>query len=288
MNPWTVPRSRRQATGPNVADGWSSYPRVVDGIDSLSARDGRLFIVIGVFDGLHLGHQYLLRELGVAARERGARAAVVTFDHHPDEILIGTAPPLLCDPAERLDLLAEAGVDLTIVQTFDSALRLTAYDVFIGRIAEHVDVAGFLMTPDAAFGNERRGTPQAVAALGQVLGFDVVVVPSLDLGGRPVRSSEIRTAIAAGDLVGAARMLGRPYAVRGIAEDLAAGSMRVRFAMPVALPPAGDHRVVVEADLDGRPEGDRTVAVVQSDGTLVVTGNFGGVPPGAIRVTFGS
>lgn len=288
MNPWTVPRSRRQATGRNLADGWSSHPRVVEGIDALSAHDGRLFIVIGVFDGLHLGHQYLLRELGVAARARGARAAVVTFDHHPDEILIGTAPPLLCDPDERLDLLAAAGVDLTIVQTFDSALRLTPYNEFIGRIAERVGLAGFLMTPDAAFGHERQGTPHAVTALGHVLGFDVVVVPSLDLGGQPVRSSEIRAAIAAGDLVGAARMLGRPYAVRGTAEDLTLGSTRVRFAMPVALPPAGDYPVLVEADVDGRPERERTVAVVQGAGTLVVTGHFGGVSPIRIRVTFGS
>lgn len=288
MAPWTVRRSRRQATGPKVTDGWSSYPRVVEGIDALSSHDGRLFIVIGVFDGLHLGHQYLLRELGMAARERGARAAVLTFDHHPDEILIGAAPPLLCDPAERLDLLAEAGVDLTVVQTFDSALRLTPYDAFIGRIAERVDLAGFLMTPDAAFGHERRGTPQAVAALGQVLGFDVVVVPSLDLGGQPVRSSEIRAAIAAGDLVGAARMLGRPYAVRGMAVDEAPGSTRVRFAMPVALPPAGDYQVVVEADVDGRLEQNRTVAVLQGDGSLVVAGHFGGVSAVKIRVTFGS
>ncbi len=271
-----------------MTDGWSSYPPVVEGIDALSAHHGRLFMVIGVFDGLHLGHQYLLRELGVAARDRGARATVVTFDHHPDEILVGTAPPLLCDPTERLDLLAEAGVDLTIVQTFDSALRLTSYDAFIGRIAKRVDLAGFLMTADAAFGHERRGTPEAVRALGQVLGFDVVVVPSLDLGGQPVRSSEIRAAIAAGDLVGPARMLGRPYAVRGFAENLAPGSTRVRFAMPVALPPAGDYPVVVESAGDGHPDRDPMVAVVRGDGTLVVAGRIAGVAPVRVRVTFGS
>ena len=182
-----------------MADAKAGHPRLVQGIDALAPEDGRLFIVIGVFDGLHLGHQYLLRELGVAARKRHARSTVITFDHHPDEIIIGAAPPLLCDPDDRLELLAEAGVDVTIVQTFDAALRMTPYDAFIRRIADRIDLAGFLMTPDAAFGHERLGTPDAVAALGKELGYSVVVVPPMDLNGRPVRSGEIRAAIAAGE-----------------------------------------------------------------------------------------
>ena len=78
---------------------------VVHAVTALQPRLGRLFIVIGVFDGLHLGHQYLLRELVGESARLGARPAVLTFDHHPDEILTGTAPPLLCDPGERLDRL---------------------------------------------------------------------------------------------------------------------------------------------------------------------------------------
>jgi riboflavin kinase/FMN adenylyltransferase len=145
---------------------------VVEGIDALERAHGRLFVVVGVFDGLHLGHEYLLRELRRVAAEHDARPAVITFDHHPDEILKGSAPPLLCDPEERLERLAAAGVAVTVVQTFDRALRETSYEAFVRRIAGRVELAGFLMTPESAFGFERRGTPETVADLGRSLGYD--------------------------------------------------------------------------------------------------------------------
>jgi len=140
--------------------------RVIHGVDALDASLGRLFVVIGVFDGLHRGHLYLLEHLREAATARGAQPTVITFDHHPDEVLIGAAPALLCDPEERLERLEAAGVGITVVQTFDVALRMTPYDVFVRRIANRVDLAGFLMTPESAFGHDRGGTAETVAALG--------------------------------------------------------------------------------------------------------------------------
>ena len=92
-------------------------------------------MVVGVFDGLHLGHAYLLERLATEAARRFARPVVITFDHHPDEILTGSAPPLLCDPDERLERLAEAGVDTTVVVHFDQRLRETTYDAFIAMVA---------------------------------------------------------------------------------------------------------------------------------------------------------
>jgi riboflavin kinase/FMN adenylyltransferase len=221
----------------------------VEGIDSLDRSLGRLFVVIGVFDGLHRGHEYLLGELRRAAAAHAARPAVITFDHHPDEILTGTAPPLLCDPAERLRRLEAAGVGVTVVQTFDVALRETSYDAFIGRIADRVELAGFLMTPDSAFGYQRAGTPETVAALGRGLGFDVAVVPPFILDGRPVSSSAIRAAIATGDLATAERLLGRPYSVIGRARLAGDGTgVGLSFDTPVTLPPNGEYRVRVERD----------------------------------------
>jgi FAD synthase len=114
-----------------------------------------------------------------------------------------------------------------------------------------VDLAGFLMTPDAAFGHERRGTPETLAELGARSGFEVVVTPPLELDERPVRSGTVRVDIAAGDLNGARRLLGRPVAVAGDVVDAPAvrpghGPTRLHFPVPVALPPEGIYRVTVE------------------------------------------
>ena len=203
-----------------AAPGGATTPAsLLHGIDALRPDHGPLLVVVGVFDGLHRGHAYLLRELRRAARRVGAVPAVLTFDHHPDEIMAGAAPPLLCDPEERLVRLARGGVRVTIVEHFDEALRRTPYDVFVERIRSRTGLAGFLMTPDAAFGHERRGTPSALAALGARDDFTVVVVPPFDLGGRQVRSTEIRTAIATGDLATARELLGRRVAVTGEIAD---------------------------------------------------------------------
>jgi riboflavin kinase/FMN adenylyltransferase len=215
---------------------------MVDGIDALEGSLGRLFVVVGVFDGLHLGHAYLLEQLATAADAHAARPAVITFDHHPDEILTGHAPPLLCDPDERLARLEAAGVAVTVVQTFDVALRETPFDAFVRRIAERVELAGFLMTPDSAFGYERGGTPATVAALGRELGYVVVVVPQFTLDGAPVSSSKIRAAIAAGDLAMADRLLGRPPSAAGVARRTRDGTMYLDAALPFALPPVGTYR----------------------------------------------
>ena len=222
---------------------------VVAGVDALRPDLGPAFVVVGVFDGLHLGHAYLLRHLVSEAAARGARPAVVTFDHHPDEVLVGVAPPLLLDPAERLERLEEAGVEVTVVQHFDAALRATPYDAFVERIRSRVGLTGFLMTPDAAFGFERRGTPAALAELGARDGFEVVVVPPFTIDGQEVRSSTIRAAIVAGDLAAAARLLGRPVTVSGAAGDPVDGGSRLAFELPMALPPDGDYA----AQVDGLP-----------------------------------
>ncbi|HXG25694.1 MAG TPA: FAD synthetase family protein [Candidatus Binatia bacterium] len=258
-----------------------SAMHVVEGVDRLEPGLGRLFVVIGVFDGLHLGHQYLLDALVREAGRLGARPTVLTFDHHPDEVITGTAPPLLIDPAERLARLEAAGVEVTIVQHFDQALRRTPYDEFVRRIASRADLAGFLMTPESAFGFERRGTPETLAALGQELGYEVAVVPPFTLDGQPVTSSAVRAAIAAGNLEEAARLLGRPYAVTGDGVQLDATRVWLRFTAPMALPPSGTWDATVE--LDPRPDLFAAHAGVE-DGRLVL-----GVAPfeGRARVVFG-
>jgi len=253
-------------------------PATIAGVDALRSGDGPIFAVIGVFDGLHLGHRYLLRHLDLEAERRHARPAVITFDSHPDEVILGEAPPLLLDPADRLRLLGEAGVEIVIVQHFDTALRATEYDAFVHRITARTRLAGLLMTPDAAFGHDRRGTPETVAALAAADGFDLVVVPPFAIEGRSVRSSDIRAAITAGDLAEAARLLGRPHTVSGFVD---AGG-RVSFPMPVALPGAGSHAVAV-TDETG----------IETASTLAVDGMGWSLRPGpdaigSVRITFGA
>jgi len=255
---------------------------VVHGIDALEPSLGRLFIAIGVFDGLHVGHQYLLRALREAAAAHDARPTVITFDHHPDEILVGNAPALLCDPQERLAHLAAAGVEVTVIQHFDVALRQTPFDAFIGRIAERVDLAGFLMTPDSAFGFERRGTPETVAALGRELGFEVTLVPAFELDGQAVSSSDIRRAIAAGDLATAERLLGRPYAVVG-SGSRASRDPFLDFEMPVALPPPGWYGVRID-DVDEGVEHGSDHVQLDATGRVRLQGIWLGGP--RWRVTF--
>lgn len=218
---------------------------VVEGIDALRPELGPAFVVVGVFDGMHLGHAYLLDHLVAEAAGRRSRPTVITFDHHPDEILRGTAPALLLDPQERLERLEAAGVTVTVVQHFDDALRRTPYDAFVERIRSRLTLTGVLMTPDAAFGFERRGTPLTLAALGDRDGFEVVVVPPFTIDGHEVRSSEIRAAIVAGDLEGASRLLGRPVTITGSIGHQVDGSARLEFSLPVALPPDGEYDVRV-------------------------------------------
>ena len=229
----------------HVARGLEHLPRSVEPV----------FVVVGVFDGLHLGHAYLLEHLAAEAAGRGARPVVITFDHHPDEIITGSAPPLLCDPDERLERLAAAAVDTTVVVHFDQHLRETTYDAFVAMIADRAPIAGLLMTPDAAFGYRRAGTPDARGARGAELGFDLVGGPPNELAGRPVRSTDVRGAITAGDLALAAHLLGRAHCVVGQAVLPATGpGTLLRFPLPVALPPDGRYAVEVGPVHAGSPD----------------------------------
>ncbi len=182
---------------------------------------------------------------------RAAKPTVITFDHHPDEILTGHAPALLLDPVERIERLAAAGVAVTVVQSFDAALRETPFDAFVERIRGRVDLRGVLMTPDAAFGYERRGTPEALTALGRLDGFDVVVVEPFTLNGDAVRSTDIRSAISTGELARAASLLGRPLTLTGTIgperEEKGSGR-RLIFDLPICLPPDGDYGCLVEGE----------------------------------------
>ena len=169
-------------------------------------------VSIGVFDGVHLGHQAILAANRRRARELGAVSTVVTFRRHPKKVLLGRAPRTLTSLEHRLELFLRAGIERSLVLTFDEGLRELSAEDFVQRfLVDGLGARAFVLGFDSKFGRERRGTP----ALLESLGFDVEVVDKVVLDERPVSSTAIREAVELGDLAGAERMLGRPVTVLG-------------------------------------------------------------------------
>lgn len=189
---------------------------------------------VGVFDGVHRGHQSILRQAVHEAREEAAALAVVTFDPHPRAVL---GPPkrarLLSPLEERLELLAQWPVDAVAVLRFDQQVARMSYVDFVRRVlVDGLGVRRLVLGHDVAFGHDREGTGERIAALGQELGYGVTDVPALEAGGEPVSSTRIRHALDAGDVATATALLGRPYALVG---TVVRGSGRGR---PLGLPTA--------------------------------------------------
>lgn len=187
-------------------------------------------VTIGVFDGVHRGHRFVLDETRRLADHDGARLAVVTFDPHPARIVRpDSAPRILTGIEHRLELLREFGVDTTVVVHFDEAQAHERAKAFVDRvIVDCLSASSVSVGDDFHFGYRREGTTELLAEIGAERGFDVhpldqVLQPGE--GGAPVSSTAIRRAIAEGDVEEAAEMLGRLHQVRG---EVRAGDQRGR------------------------------------------------------------
>ncbi|MBL8859257.1 MAG: bifunctional riboflavin kinase/FAD synthetase [Planctomycetes bacterium] len=169
-------------------------------------------VSIGVFDGVHLGHQEILARNCKRARALKARATVVTFQDHPKRLLLGRAPRTLTSLEHRLELFRRAGIEHTVALSFDEELRAIHAPRFVTDfLVENLDARAFVLGFDSKFGRDREGTPELLMQMG----LDVEVVGQVQVGERAVSSTAIREAVELGDLAGAARMLGRPVAVYG-------------------------------------------------------------------------
>jgi riboflavin kinase / FMN adenylyltransferase len=185
---------------------------------------GPSFLTIGNFDGLHRGHQALLRKVIDIAHHAFATGAVktfpqsglITFDPHPLTVLRPEIPHfLLTTPAERLALAAEIGIDFGVIQQFTHAVAgLEARD-FLVLLKTHLGLAGLVVGPDFAIGRGRKGDLAALRTLGDELGYTLHVIDPVTWTEWPVRSSTIRQAIQQGDVTTAAALLGRYYHVSG-------------------------------------------------------------------------
>lgn len=174
-------------------------------------------LTIGNFDGVHLGHQALLKLLVARSRALGAAATVMTFEPHPREFFSpGDAPARLASLREKLLLLAANGVDAVHVCHFDGRIASVSAECFIDDfLIRGLDVRHLIIGDDFRFGARRSGDFALLAQVGAQRGFGVEAMHTLAFGDERISSSAVRSALASGDLDRAARHLGRPYSIAG-------------------------------------------------------------------------
>jgi riboflavin kinase/FMN adenylyltransferase len=217
----------------------------VRGIDRLP-KDTRLAVTVGVFDGVHRGHQQVFSVLEETARRLGAMPVCVTFDPHPDAVVAGRAPDMLMDRRERIERISRLIGGYVVLQTFDEVFRRTTAEEFIERIGGGRNLAALVMTRVSAFGRDRGGTVPVLREMSRTADWQLVEAPTLDSGGARVSSARIRQLVAEGQLQTARELLGRPFALVGSVvhgeqrgRELGFPTANLDFGQPVALPPDG-------------------------------------------------
>ncbi|MDQ1506904.1 MAG: riboflavin kinase / adenylyltransferase [Actinomycetota bacterium] len=226
---------------------------VVTRLDACPDPPTGTVVTIGAFDGVHLGHQALLRMVRERAAERGLPTALVTFDRHPAQVVRPeSAPKLLTSLPQRLELLEATGlVDHAVVLTFDDERRRESAEDFVTQILEGCLHARLVVVgADFHFGNGRRGNVALLERMGRDLGFDVVgldLVRAAEDADRVTYSSTlVRQRLADGDVRGAAEILGRVHEVRGTVvegdrrgRELGFPTANVAVPEEICLPAAG-------------------------------------------------
>ncbi|MBX2999354.1 MAG: bifunctional riboflavin kinase/FAD synthetase [Caldilineaceae bacterium] len=181
---------------------------------------GPTFLTIGNFDGLHRGHQALIAQLQRAAAEGGrpdACTALITFEPHPLKLFRPEMPlQLLTSPQERVELAGALGVDIGIIHPFDRQTAGLSPRDFMQMLVDHLGLAALVVGPDFALGRNRAGTLDVLAQLGEELGYRVIVIDPVVCQGEEVRSLAVREHLQTGDVVRAAKLLGRPYSAPGV------------------------------------------------------------------------
>lgn len=191
---------------------------VIENVREFPSRARGAFVTVGNFDGVHRGHQALLSRLRAKADAAGAPALAITFDPHPATLLRpAEAPVPLVWPEREVELLREAGAtEVGVFRTGNWLLELSAREFFDRVIREQIGARGLVEGPNFAFGHDRRGDVTILGDWCAAAGIDFEVVEGTRLDGELVSSSRIRRILAAGDAEYAARLMGRPYRIRGL------------------------------------------------------------------------
>lgn len=185
-----------------MTDGKAAYEKAV--------------LALGMFDGVHIGHQVLLERAKVLAKRSRVPLVACTFTDHPLSLIApDRCPPMLTTFDERATLLEEMGVDMLFAQPFTDEMRQMPPEVYVGELMRRFHPVDVVCGYNHTFGKDGVGTSAFLAALGDALGFRTQVVPQVTLEGADVSSSAIRAALSSGDAAKAARLLGRPYQMDG-------------------------------------------------------------------------
>jgi riboflavin kinase/FMN adenylyltransferase len=189
---------------------------VVHGTSSLPV-EGRSALTIGFFDGVHRGHQAVIRRVAEVAARRGLRPTVVTFDRHPLETLSpGKTPKLLTTLRRKAQLIEALGVETLFVLEFTEEISRWTPEAFVDRVLVNgLHTVYVAVGANFTFGHKAAGNLEVLSDLGQTRGFDVDGLSLFKVDGRPVSSTSVREAVAEGDLDWPHRALGRRYVVDG-------------------------------------------------------------------------
>jgi riboflavin kinase / FMN adenylyltransferase len=191
--------------------------RIFHSLEEVPTGFGPTIVSVGNFDGVHCGHQHVLREVVGRARETGSKAVAVTFEPHPLRILRPDVAPRLITPLPKKEaLLAQAGLDALLEIPFTRDFSMTTAEDFARNVlASRLRATEIHEGKNFHFGHKAQGNTGRLRELGQALGFAVKAYPVMMLRGIPVSSSQIRSLIAAGRVSTARRLLGRVFSITG-------------------------------------------------------------------------
>lgn len=227
---------------------------LVTGDLSLLERREPSVLTMGAFDGVHRGHQWLIRQVVNRARSLGALSVVISFDPRP-EVTLRPGALQLSGPTEKARIMAALGVDVLVIQPFTPEFSQIPAGNFLASVLEHIALTEFWAGTDLAFGQGRGGSVDTLIAAGAHANFAVHVVPRQPLDGVPISSTLIRELVAAGDVAGAAYYLGHYASVSGPVvrgygrgKDLGYPTANVQYSTWQLLPATGIYAAQVRAD----------------------------------------
>ncbi|MEI6782408.1 MAG: bifunctional riboflavin kinase/FAD synthetase [Verrucomicrobiota bacterium] len=229
--------------------------RIIHAARELNPAGRKVCLGIGFFDGVHLGHQQIIRQTITDARRHEAIALVVTFDRHPNTVVApNRVPPLIYSLPQKLRAMESLGTDTLLLIQFDKAFSEQTGEAFIRSLARDLgQVQSLCVGTNFVFGHQRGGNVELLRNLGRELKFAVHGMAAVSLDGRTVSSTRIREAIRAGDLDNVSQMLGRAYSVAGTVVRGDGLGHQLGFptanldATGLALPPQGVYAVHAEA-----------------------------------------